>query len=517
MSVFEIIQIADAVARDEAIPREAVIEALEEAIRVAARRKYGHEHSIRAEIDRRTGETRLFREMLVVNDLEDELPEDMAEQCKTINRITLEMAQLKNSDAEVGDILSEPLPPIDLGRVAAQSAKQVLSSKVRDIKRDKQFEEFKDRVGEIMYGVVDKVEYGNVVVKIGGAEAILYKDHLLRTDKFRQGDRVRGLLLELNKEGRGPQLVLSRSHNDFLVKLFAQEVPEVYDGIIKIKAVARDPGMRSKLAVTSSDSSIDAVGSCVGVRGARVQAVISELQGEKIDVIPWSNDPATLVIHALSPAVVSKVIIDEDQGKIEIVVPDDQLSIAIGKRGQNVKLASALVGWSLDVVAESDESKRRIEEFNNMTRTLMNALDVEEILAQLLASEGYGNIRVLAGSDASDVAGIEGLDLDIASELISRAQAYMDSKREAEISTSSEPQATSIHPAKHDSHELMGIEGMTEELALKLKERSIATISDLADLSRDEFEEIMGLDQADKKEIDRLIMAARSIAYADLD
>jgi len=509
MSSSEILQIADAVARDESVPREAIIEALEEAIRVAARRKYGHEHSIRAEIDRRTGETRLFREMLVVENLDEELPEELVEQYKGINRVTLEMAKLKNADSEVGDILSEPLPPIDLGRVAAQSAKQVLTSKVREIKRNKQFEEFKERVGEIMHGVVDKMEYGNALVKVGGAEAIIYKDHLLRTDKLKQGDRVRALLMELNQEGRGPQIILSRAHNNFLVKLFSQEVPEVYDGIIQIKAVARDPGMRAKIAVSSSDSSIDAVGSCVGVRGARVQAVISELQGEKIDIIPWSNDPATLVIHALSPAVVSKVIIDEEQSKIELVVPDDQLSIAIGKRGQNVKLAAELVGWNLDVVAESDESKRRAEEFANITRTLVEALDVEEILAQLLASEGYGSIRVLADSDVNDVAAIEGLDVDIAGELISRAQVYIASKKE-------EVKSSPTKSSKSDFNELMKVKGMTEELALRLKERSITTIDELADLSRDEFEEVVGANGMKAQEIDNLIMAAREIAYVDL-
>lgn len=504
MSGSEIIQIADAVARDESIPRESVIEALEEAIRVAARRKYGHEHSIRAEIDRRTGETRLFREMLVVEKIEDTEEEDETiDQYNDINKITLEMAKLKNSDAEVGDILSEPLPPIDLGRVAAQSAKQVLISKVREIKRAKQFEEFKERVGEIMHGVVDKIEYGNVLIKIGASEAIIYKDHLLQTDNFKQGDRVRALLMELNPEARGPQIILSRAHNNFLIKLFAQEVPEVYDGIIQIKAVARDPGIRAKIAVHSSDSSIDAVGSCVGVRGARVQSVISELQGEKIDIIPWFSDPATLVVHALSPAAVSKVIIDEERSKIEIIVPDDQLSIAIGRRGQNIKLASQLVGWNLDIIAESNESKRRSEEFANVTQLLMSALDVEEILAQLLASEGYGSITTLAEADKNDIASIEGLDVEIAEELISRAQAYISSKNE--VVKDEKEKANS-------SEQLMKVKGMTDELALRLKKGNITTIVDLADLSRDEFQDIIG-DDIQPQEIDKLIMAAREIAY----
>jgi N utilization substance protein A len=506
MSSSEILQIAEAVARDEAIPREAVIEALEEAIRVAARRKYGYEHSIRAEIDRRTGETQLYREMLVVEEAEDEVPEDIAEQFKNINKIPLELAKLKNSDAEVGDILSEPLPAIDLGRVAAQSAKQVLAAQVREIKRDKQFSEFKERLGEIMHGVVDKIEHGNVIVKIGNAEAILYKDQQLRTDKLKQGDRVRALLCELRKEGRGPQIILSRTHNDFLIKLFAQEVPEIYDGIIVVRAVARDPGLRAKMAVQSSDSTIDAVGSCVGARGSRVQAVISELQGEKIDIIPWSNDPATLAVHALAPASVAKVIIDEDQGKIELVIPDEQLNIAIGRRGQNIKLASELVGWNLDVVAESDESKRRFDEFSQVTKILMEALDVEEILAQLLASEGYTNIRLLAESDYNDIAGIEGLDMDIAQELVERAKIY--------LSTMPKDSGATGRKAKSKLDKLMQVEGMTEELALSLKRSSIATVIDLADLSRDEFIELVTDSGLSTEEIDRLIMNARALAFA---
>lgn len=530
MASSELLQIADAVAREESIPREAVVQALEEAIRVAARRKYGHENSIRAEIDRRTGETSLFREMLVVENLEDEIQEDIAEQYKYINKITLEAAKLKNADSEIGDILSEPLPAIDLGRVAAQSAKQVLTNKVKEIKRNKQFEEFKERIGEIMHGVVDKVEYGNLIVKVGGAEAIIHKNQLLHTDKFKQGDRVRALLMELNQEGSGPQIILSRAHNQFLVKLFAQEVPEIYDNIIQIKAVARDPGMRAKIAVYSSDSSIDAVGSCVGIRGARVQAVITELQGERIDVLPWSRDPATLVVHALSPAEVSKVIIDEEQSKIELVVPDEQLSIAIGKRGQNVKLASELVGWNLDVLTESEESKRRIEEFTNVTNLLMRALDVEEILAQLLASEGYNSVRNIAESEVSDLAAIEGLDEVICKELISRAQAYIEAKQahEKEVAASKEADSSFVEEkhfdnAEHDSyvaenetfggHELMSVKGMTAALSLRLQDSNILTIMDLADLSRDEFQEILGDIGVKDKEIDKLIMNAREKAY----
>jgi N utilization substance protein A len=504
----EILQIAEAVAREEAINRDLVLEALEEAVKIAARRKYGHEHSVRAEIDRKTGEIRLYREMLVVSDVDAELPEEVLEQLGDINRITVEEAKQKDPEAEEGDVLSEPLPPIDLGRVAAQSAKQVITSKVREIKRNKQYEEFKDRLGEIISCVVDRVDYGNALVRIGGVEAVIKKDQLLRNDRFKQGDRVRALVLEVNKDNKGPQIVLTRTHNDFLVKLFTQEVPEIYDRIIEIKKVARDPGMRAKMAVYSSDKSIDAVGSCVGIRGARVQAVMAEIGGEKIDIIPWSADPATLVISALAPAEVTKVIIDEKRKRIEAVVPNEQLSIAIGKRGQNVKLASDIVGWVLDVATEETESKRRVEEFNAITVKFVAALDVEEILAQLLVSEGFTSVQELADAENSEIAEIEGLDENIANELIARARNYAETHEDASITVlDHDPEMKKIDPA------ILKLKGVTNELAFLLYQHGIKDISDLADLSHDEFIELFPKSGLDDAGVNSLIMKAREVVY----
>ncbi|KIE04936.1 Transcription termination/antitermination protein NusA [Candidatus Jidaibacter acanthamoeba] len=504
----EILQIADAVAREKSIHRDLILEALEEAVRIAARRKYGHEHSVRAEIDRKTGEIRLYREMLVVDNVEDELGEEVDEYIRSLNKIALSDAKNKSEDAEVGDIISEPLPPIDLGRVAAQSAKQVITNKVREIEKNKQYDEFKNRVGEIISGVIEKVEYGNILIKIGSAEALIKKENLLKNDKVKQGDRIRALVLEVNKDSKGPQIVLTRTHNDFLSKLFTQEVPEIYDRIIEIKAVARDPGLRSKIAVYSSDSSIDAVGSCVGVRGSRVQAVISELGGEKIDIIPWSSDYATLVVNALAPAGVTKVIIDEDKKRIEAVVPDEQLSIAIGKRGQNVRLASQIVGWNLDVITEDLESKRRTEEFNAITAKFMAALDLEEILAQLLASEGFSSIQDIADAEIKDLANIEGLDEGIAEELISRAGQYALVHEDAsQLITPQAEELSKVDP------EILKLEGITNDFAIKLYKSNIKELNDLADLSHDELVELCPKSGLSNKEIDNIIMAARKVAY----
>lgn len=514
----ELIQIADAVAREKNISKESVIEALEDAIRVAARRKYGHEHSVRAEIDRKTGEIRLFREMMVIDN--DAIPEAIQEEevyeehdgkvrkKEVMNTIILKEAKLKKKDAQVGEVISEPLPPIDLGRVAAQSAKQVITHKVREIERNKQYEEFKDKVGHIVSGVVEKIEYGNVIVKLGTAEGVIKRDFLIKSEKIKQGDRIRAYVCEVNRDNKGPQIILSRTHNDFLAALFAQEVPEIYDGIIKIKAIVREPGLKAKMAVFSSDSSIDPVGSCVGMRGSRVQAVINELNGERIDIIEWASDPATMVVNALSPAEVSKVIIDEDKHRIEVVIPDEQLNIAIGKRGQNVKLASALVGWQIDVLTEEVESKRRTEEFNAITQKFMAALDVEEILAQLLASEGYVSVQEIADASVSDLSTIQGLDESIASELIRRAKEYAATHVDAAVT----PEARVVDESKIDT-QILNLEGMSKELASKLYTHGIRTLRDLADLSRDEFVEEIPNNGLNNDQVDQLIMKARDIAY----
>src|SRR6201990_611712 len=374
----ELLQIADAVAREKSIDRGIVIAAMEDAIAKAARARYGSETDVHAEIDAKKGELRLSRHMLG-----GELVENSS------NQISLADAQRANPGAQVGDTIADTLPPLEYGRIAAQSAKQVIVQKVREAERDRQYQEFKDRIGDIVNGIVKRVEYGNVVVDLGRGEAIVRRDEMLPREQFRNGDRIRAYIYDVRREPRGPQIFLSRTHPQFMAKLFAQEVPEIYDGIVEVKSVARDPGSRAKIAVVSNDSSIDPVGACVGMRGARVEAVVNELQGEKIDIIPWSPDAATFIVNALQPAEVMKVVLDEDSTRIEVVVPDDQLSLAIGRRGQNVRLASQLTGWDIDILTEAEESERRQKEFAERTQNFMDALDVDETVAHLLAPEGF--------------------------------------------------------------------------------------------------------------------------------
>ncbi|MGZ5854605.1 MAG: transcription termination factor NusA, partial [Xanthobacteraceae bacterium] len=376
----ELLQIADAVAREKSIDRGIVISAMEDAIAKAAKSRYGAETEVRAEINPKSGELRLSRHMLVVEQVEN-----------PSTQITLEDARKHNPAAQVGDTIADTLPPLEYGRIAAQSAKQVIVQKVRDAERDRQYQEFKDRIGEIVNGIVKRVEYGNVVVDLGRGEAIIRRDEMLPRETLRNGDRVRAYVYDVRRETRGPQIFLSRTHPQYMAKLFAQEVTEIYDGIVEIRAVARDPGSRAKIAVISRDSSVDPVGACVGMRGSRVQAVLNELQGEKIDIIPWSQDVATFVVNALAPAEVAKVVLDEDRERIEVVVPDQQLSLAIGRRGQNVRLASQLTGWDIDILTEAEESERRQKEFTERSALFMQALDVDEMVAQLLASEGFSS------------------------------------------------------------------------------------------------------------------------------
>ncbi|HAX92093.1 MAG TPA: transcription termination/antitermination protein NusA, partial [Rhodospirillaceae bacterium] len=352
----ELLHVADAVAREKSIDRDEVLEAMEQAIQKAGRAKYGYEHDIRATIDRKTGEVRLQRYLLVVETIEDEH-----------TQLTLKAARKTRADAQLGEFIIDDLPPIDLGRIAAQTAKQVIVQKVREAERRRQFQEYKDRVGEIVSGTVKRVEYGNITIDLGRAEALLSRDESLPREHFKNGDRVRAYIFDVREEQRGAQIFVSRTHPIFMAKLFSQEVPEIYDGIIEIKSVARDPGSRAKIAVISNDSSIDPVGACVGMRGSRVQAVVGELQGEKVDIIPWSQDPATFVVNALAPAEVAKVVLDEDNHRMDVVVPDEQLSLAIGRRGQNVRLASMLTGWDIDILTEKEESERRQEELRVRT------------------------------------------------------------------------------------------------------------------------------------------------------
>ncbi|NNM71252.1 transcription termination factor NusA [Enterovirga aerilata] len=464
----ELLQIADAVAREKVIDRQIVISAMEDAIAKAARSRYGAETDVHAEIHPRTGELRLSRHLLVVDRVENEATE-----------ISLEEARRRNPAAQVGDAISETLPPFDFGRIAAQSAKQVIVQKVRDAERDRQYEEYKDRIGEIINGLVKRVEYGNVIVDLSGrGEGIVRRDELIPRETFRPGDRIRAYLFDVRREARGPQIFLSRTHPQFMAKLFASEVPEIYDGIVEVKAVARDPGSRAKIAVTSRDSSIDPVGACVGMRGSRVQAVVGELQGEKIDIIPWSYDRATFIVNALQPAEVVKVVLDEEAERIEVVVPDDQLSLAIGRRGQNVRLASQLTGWDIDILTEAEESERRQKEFVERTELFMAALDVDEVVGQLLASEGFRSVEEIAAADPSEIAAIQGFDEDTGAEIQRRAQEYLD-RIEAE------QDARRRELGVQD--ELREIDGVTTPMLVALGENDVKTIEDLAGCATDDL------------------------------
>ena len=463
----ELLQIADAVAREKTIDRTIVIEAMEDAIQKAARSRYGAETDVRAEIDPKSGEIKLQRLMQVVEAVEDPATE-----------IRLDDARERNPAAQVGDFISESLPPLEFGRIAAQSAKQVIMQKVREAERDRQYEDFKDRIGEIINGTVKRVEYGNVVVDLGRGEAIIRRDELIPRENFRYGDRVRAYIYDVRREQRGPQIFLSRTHPQFMAKLFTMEVPEIYDGIIELRAVARDPGSRAKIAVISNDSSIDPVGACVGMRGSRVQAVVGELQGERIDIIPWSADPATFIVNALQPAEVTKVVLDEDAQRIEVVVPDDQLSLAIGRRGQNVRLASQLTGWDIDILTEDEESERRQREFTERTELFTSALDVDEMVGQLLASEGFASIEEVAYVEPDEISSIEGFDEGTAEELQMRAREHLD-KIEAE------QDEERIRLGVAD--ELKAVPGVTTAMLVAFGKDDIKTLEDLAYSATDDL------------------------------
>jgi transcription termination/antitermination protein NusA len=491
----EMLQVADTVAREKGIDREQVLEAMEQAIQKAGRAKYGIEHDIRAHIDRDNGEMQLLRYRLVADPVTNDATE-----------IALEVAQRKNPDAKVGDYLTDPLPPIDFGRIAAQTAKQVIVQRVREAERLRQFDEYKDRMGEIVNGLVKRVEFGNVTVDLGRAEAILRRDETIPREVFKPQERVRAYIYDVRQEPRGPQIFLSRTHPQFTAKLFAQEVPEIYDGIIEIKAVARDPGSRGKIAVVSHDSSIDPVGACVGMRGSRVQAVVAEQQGEKIDIIPWSNDPATFVVNALAPAEVTKVVLDEEARRIEVVVPDEQLSLAIGRRGQNVRLASMLTGWAIDILTEAEESERRQAEFKDRSQLFVDALDVDDVIAGLLVTEGFTKVEEVAAVDADELANIEGFDEGIAGELKSRAEAFVEREH---TRLEAERKALGV------TDEVAEFVGLGPASLVKLGEKGVKTLDDFADLAGDEFIEIVGKDEIDEETANALIMKAREHWFAD--
>ena len=497
----ELLQIADAVAREKSIDAEIVVVAMEEAIQKAARSKYGMENEIRAEIDRKTGNIGLSRLLDVVEEVENPATE-----------IRLTEALGRNPDARVGDLISEALPPIDFGRIATQTAKQVIVQKVREAERERQYEEYKDRIGEVVNGVVKRVEYGNVLVDLGRAEAIVRRDEALPRESLRQSDRIRAYIYDVRQEQRGPQIFLSRTHPQFMAKLFTQEVPEIYDGIIEIKAVARDPGSRAKIAVVSNDSSIDPVGACVGMRGSRVQAVVNELQGEKIDIIQWIADPAAFLVNGLAPADVVKVVMDEDAQKFEVVVPDEMLSLAIGRRGQNVRLASQLTGWEIDILTEEEESERRQEELRQRSELFTEALVIDEMMAQLLATEGFNSVEEVAFVEQEELATLEGFDEDLAAALQQRASDYLEA-RDAEFDEKRAELGV--------TEELAALEGLTPGMLVTLGENGIKELDDFAELATDELTDpgdgLLREFGLDEETASAMIMAARAHWFEDED
>ena len=500
MNRVEILQVADTVAREKNIEKELVIQAIEQAIQKAGRSKYGHEHDIRCHIDRKSGETqlKLYRTIVEPDQIENEVSQITVEQAKKIGK----------KDAAVGDVLIDLLPAFDYGRVAAQTAKQVIMQNIREAEREKQYNEFKDRVGEIVSGVIKRVEYGNATIDLGRGEAILRRDDTIPREHLKNGDRVRAYVYDVRREARGPQIFLSRTRGEFMAKLFAQEVPEIYDGVIEVKAVARDPGSRAKIAVYSRDNSIDPVGACVGMRGSRVQAVVGELQGEKIDIIPWSPDVATFIVNALAPAEVAKVVLDEEKRRLDVVVPDEQLSLAIGRRGQNVRLASILTGWYIDILTEEEESKRRTEEFNTRSSLFINALDIDDVIARLLIAEGFNKIEELAEESLDELSRIEGFNEDLAAELQTRAQNYLANKA-AEFAKKQKDLGL--------AEDLLSFEGLDQDQVMKLGEAGIKTLDDLADLAGDELVEILGKASMNEDQANALIMKAREHWFTEED
>ena len=491
----EILQIVDAVSRERGVSKAKLIEAMEQAVQIAGRKKYGLEQNISAQIDQNTGKISLFRVRTVVDKVEN-----------TFQEISLEDAREIRPEAENGEEILEPLPPIDLGRVAAQTAKQVIVQKVGEIERESQYEDYKGRKGDILNGTVKRVEFGNIIVDVGRAEALLKKTQQIRGEMFKVGDRVKAYVQDVKREPKGPQIFLSRTDDEFLRKLFEMEVPEVYDNIIEIKSIAREPGSKAKVAVFATDVSVDPVGSCVGVRGSRVKAITNELSGEKIDVISWDKNVAQFVINAMTPATISKIVFDEDKGRVEAIVPDDQLSLAIGRRGQNVRLASKMTGWTIDVMTEEQESKRRGEEFANTTELFVNNLGVDEVTAQLLSAEGYTSLEQIAYADNAALTSIEGFsNKELVEELQNRAITYFEEKNEEII----------------DGLEKLGVEqelldtlDLPPEYILKLAEFGVKTIEDLGEVTVSEFRQIVPANIVSSEEIETLISFAKKQSEA---
>ena len=465
----ELLQIAKAVADEKSIPKEIVLEAIEEAIQKAAKMRYGSELDIRAKLDPVTGDQSLRRVITVSED--EEIENDSTQ----INLIT---AKMDYPDAVIGFEISTPLPPLEFGRVQAQMSKQIIMGKIREAERARQFVEFKDRVGEIINGIVKRVEYGHIIVDLGRAEGVIRRDQALPRENVKGGDRIRAYIMDVREEPRGSQIFLSRAHPQFMAQLFSQEVPEVYEGIIQIVAVARDPGSRAKIAVYSNDGAIDPVGACVGMRGSRVQAVVNELQGERIDIIPFTEDAATFIVNALQPAEVAKVVIDEANDRIEVVVPDEQLSLAIGRRGQNVRLASQLSGWAIDILTEEQESERRQVEFKERSELFMVGLDVDEMIAQLLVSEGFETMEEVGYVAIDDLTSIEGFDAETAEELQTRAREYLEKIAKEQ---NEKRRAAGVHD------NVLEIEGVTLPMAVKFGENEVLSVEDVAGLVPDDL------------------------------
>ena len=468
----ELLQVAEAVSREKSIDKEEVITAMEEAIEKAARSKYGLERDIRANIDRKNGSINIAQFTEVVEIVENES-----------TQMTYNESQRRNLNVGIGEFYRQSLPPIDFGRIAAQTAKQVISQKVREAERQRQFQEYKDRVGEIVVGTIKRVDNQSVIIDLGRAEAIIKKDQMIPREQLRPGDRLRCFIIEVSEQTKGPQIFLSRASNDFLAALFTQEVPEIYDGIIEIKGVAREPGSRAKISAFSNDPSIDPVGACVVMRGSRVQAVVSELQGEKIEIIPWTDDPVTFVINALAPAVPSKVVMDEDANRMEVVIPDDQLSLAIGRRGQNVRLASQLTGWFVDILTEAEESEKRQEEFSERSKIFIEALDIDDVIAHLMVSEGFVSISDIAEAPLEELMSIEGFDEDISSELSERAKNFV------KIENKRIDHALKELKVKDD---LYNFSELNKSNILTLAENNIKTLDELAELDSEELFGILG-------------------------
>ncbi len=479
----EMLQVAEAVAREKSVDRELVVDAMEQAMKTAARRTYPGKN-VEAEIDRETGELRLFHVRTVVEEVEEEE-----------NDLTLEQGRELDPKAEIGSEFREPLPPIEMGRIAAQTAKQVINQKIREAERERVIAEYEPRVGELITGIVKRVERGNVYVDLGRGEAVMYREDLLPRETFRQGDRVRAYLREVRNQPKGPLVFVSRSDAGMVLRLFEQEVPEIEDGIVAIQAIARDPGARSKIAVISTDPAVDPVGACVGMRGARVQAVVNELHGEKVDLIEWTDDPAAFVVNALAPAEIERVLVDESRNTIEVAVNEENLAIAIGRRGQNVRLASELSGWNIELMSSGEEQERRQDEIKNATGIFKEALDVDEDFAAVLVGEGFINLEDLAYCAIEDIAGIEGFDEDLAQELQKRARNVLLDQALQQGEQKSEGKVS-----------LLDLKGMTREIAEQLAARNMVTVEALADAAGDEIEDIEGLD---REQADALIIAAR--------